>query len=220
MRKDVKKEEILKILFKSVERYHSTFIDKSILIIFSSNYYYDKNTKFDYKVIRGSKNNFKHLTGVISSLRASDFYDKCLNKSLSIKDFEKSSNFDSLQKLDVLEKACGLYRIKQGGEFNRKGKVDFEYGIGNTNYILGLSAQDDENNIYFLKSLLNLNINEAINKPSYHVFAIFCKDNNEKSYTFCIENRQGLDLSTIKFNKEIDVLLNKDNIQYLYNLYK
>lgn len=39
-------------------------------------------------IIKFNKSNFLHLTGVISNLKAADFFEKCYNSSISIDDFD------------------------------------------------------------------------------------------------------------------------------------
>ncbi len=62
--------------------YLHNFIGKKY-IVYSSNF-----TKNEYYTIDAKKDNYLHLTGVITNLRASVFFDKCITGALEENDFE------------------------------------------------------------------------------------------------------------------------------------
>lgn len=75
------KENVRKQLLVAAQEYFS-LLNKTIII---------KSKHFEFQkiyVIKFDKTNFLHLTGVISTLKAGDFFEKCYNSSISIDDFD------------------------------------------------------------------------------------------------------------------------------------
>lgn len=99
---------------------------KEKLIIASKEYkklmqydYHIQSNSFLYQseyILRFYEDNFLHLTGIKTNLKAKVFYKKCLNKYLSDEDFDCDSNKDLKNK--VKEKLKNLSRI--GDFFCRK----------------------------------------------------------------------------------------------------
>ncbi len=80
--------------------------------------YQIKSTSFLYQseyILRFYEDNFLHLTGVKTKLKAKDFYKKCINKSLIDEDFDCNSNKDLRNK--IKEKLKNLSTI--GDFFDR-----------------------------------------------------------------------------------------------------
>ena len=75
------KENVRKQLLVAAQEYFS-LLNKTIII---------KSKHFEFQkiyVIKFDKTTFLHLTGVISTLKAGDFFEKCYNSSISIDDFD------------------------------------------------------------------------------------------------------------------------------------
>ena len=75
------KENVRKQLLVAAQEYFS-LLNKTIII---------KSEEFEFQkiyIIKFDKTNFLHLTGVISVLKAGDFFEKCYNSSISIDDFD------------------------------------------------------------------------------------------------------------------------------------
>ncbi len=80
--------------------------------------YLIESTSFLYQseyILRFYEDNFLHLTGVKTKLKAKDFYKKCINKSLIDEDFDCNSNKDLRNK--IKEKLKNLSTI--GDFFDR-----------------------------------------------------------------------------------------------------
>lgn len=87
------KQDAISIITKCARQYKEELVDNSLLIIDVSGrcfefYFYDRN--------------FMHLTGVVSDLAAVDFYNKCINRTLSLSDFEIAQNGMTELKLMIL----------------------------------------------------------------------------------------------------------------------
>lgn len=106
------KEQARRVLICSAEKYEMNIAGKSLLLVLSKDYLVTPYSVFKYIIIESSDRNFLHLTGVNTKLSAKQFYNKCLNGNLNINDFTLSRKSEDLMKLDVLEKACGLYKVK------------------------------------------------------------------------------------------------------------
>ena len=75
------KENVRKQLLVAAQEYFS-LLNKTIII---------ESNDFEFQkiyIIKFDKTNFLHLTGVISTLKAGDFFEKCYNSSISIDDFD------------------------------------------------------------------------------------------------------------------------------------
>ena len=75
------KENVRKQLLVAAQEYFS-LLNKTVII---------KSEDFEFQkiyIIKFDKTNFLHLTGVISTLKAGDFFEKCYNSSISIDDYD------------------------------------------------------------------------------------------------------------------------------------
>ena len=75
------KQRVCKIIIECAADYKAVFLDYDYLI-FSSNF---KN--MPYYIISAKEGNYKHLTGVNSTLSPYDFFNACLSKTLTESDF-------------------------------------------------------------------------------------------------------------------------------------
>lgn len=106
------------------------------------------------------KDNFLHLTGIETDLKAGDFFEKCLNESISIEDFDCDSN--SALKGKVREKLKNLLLLD--GFFNRelvmqesfeKNRVKCKIATSDGKFTLGFVAISKK--IHVPLTLLNKN---------------------------------------------------------------
>lgn len=75
--------------------------------MYSSNF-----TQNAYYIIDAKKDNYLHLTGVITNLKASVFFDKCIARILEESDFDlgdKSRKGSIRKKIKVLKTAINLF---------------------------------------------------------------------------------------------------------------
>ncbi len=75
------KERVKEELIINAQIYQNIFLNYQYLV-FSKHF-----TTRKYYIISAEKDNFLHLTGVNSKLKASDFFDKCINETLNETDF-------------------------------------------------------------------------------------------------------------------------------------
>lgn len=94
--KNYNKEDALKIIINAAIEYEERLRDNHFLIIYS------QNNKISAVQVGFRDSNYLHMTGVKSRLSAPVFYDSCIKKKLSERDFEFDKNGRVQQKLMVL----------------------------------------------------------------------------------------------------------------------
>jgi hypothetical protein len=93
------KERVRVVLIQQAQIYNDRFLNKEYLI---------HSCKFKYHlfyVIAAKRDNFLHLTGVSTNLKANEFFNKCLDETLTEYDFDIG---DSRQKGSVRRKINAL----------------------------------------------------------------------------------------------------------------
>lgn len=94
------KERVRLKLMDCAVLYYELLVQKDYLI-FSRNFRYQK-----YYIVSAFEDNFLHLTGVHTNLKAKNFFEKCYQKTLEDGDFEindKSQKGSVRRKMSVLE---------------------------------------------------------------------------------------------------------------------
>ena len=95
----MKKEEALKILFKSAQLYKENLVNNNLLFICM-----DKHKRTSSLTIQFATTGFLHLTGVKfndrKSMSSGEFFDKCLKRSLD--EFELAKDGTTEKKLQIL----------------------------------------------------------------------------------------------------------------------
>ncbi len=97
----MKKEEALKILFKSAQLYKENLVNNNLLFICM-----DKHKRTSSLTIQFATTGFLHLTGVKfndrKSMSSGEFFDKCLKRRLSLDEFELAKDGTTEKKLQIL----------------------------------------------------------------------------------------------------------------------
>lgn len=129
-------------IIKAAAQYKSTYVDYEYLICseaFRQNKYY---------IVTAKEDNFQHLTGVHSNLSAQEFFDKCMQKTLSEQDFdfikygqdEKSVKGTVRRKIKVLPNMMELFREGlEAEESFVKNKVICSFATTDNSCTLGFS---------------------------------------------------------------------------------
>ena len=100
------KERVRLKLMDCAVLYYELLVQKDYLI-FSRNFRYQK-----YYIVSAFEDNFLHLTGVHTNLKAKNFFEKCYQKTLEDGDFEindKSQKGSIRRKISVLENAIKIF---------------------------------------------------------------------------------------------------------------
>jgi hypothetical protein len=107
----MKKDNYLGQIVENAEKYQSLLLDKAILFV------YRNETGTNYIEVKFKKENFKHLTGVKTRLKPTEFFDNCINHRLGI-DSYRATSYTPL-KLSVFHTLVHLPEIPATiGEFN------------------------------------------------------------------------------------------------------
>ena len=169
--------------------YLHNFIGKKY-IVYSSNF-----TQNIYYTINAKKDNYLHLTGVITNLKASMFFDKCVARMLKESDFElgdKSRKGSIRKKIKVLKTAVNLFdgmHIINVEERFIKNKVVCSFATSDGRCTLGFILDKNSKPLTLLKG-------NVLRNPS-PVDLIVEKDNDKKCISKIIFNKNDLNLSEI-----------------------
>lgn len=165
---------ILQKIKDAAIEYKTNYVNKSFLYIF-------ENT---YIEVLFKKESFSHLTGVsrITGISAKDFFQKAVEKKLSIKHFGFDNNHPAnlcFQKLFFLNDLQSLVNSEVSIFQNIKtDSIEYSLGIGEVHYTLCLIEQDG----YYIPRSLYCADCSAKSDNVFKVYAILCKDINSKLY--------------------------------------
>lgn len=195
------KNKAIDIIVNAAENYKKYLQDKIFLII-----YQEKETTKTAEVAFRD-NHFLHLTGVNTELTAKRFYEKCVNKKLSVADFELDRNGKTQQKLMVLPYLHDLlYHNCMIGNFINSGIcIKADYFVGNTKAILSVGFRYGKK-VDFPVSLYKEDVRK-LSQPTNKVLAIFAREYNCPSYNKCTYLSKGQEISKLPVSEEIKVLM-------------
>jgi hypothetical protein len=170
--KKLDKKQTIKKIVDGAKLYDAVFKNKVFLIIYDGETFNHKG--YDYKEVLFKKENFMHLTGIETKLKAKDFYKKCISGRLSEKDFIPGT--ETNLKLEVLPYLGNLFIGSiMIGPYNGTGiKIRYDYVVGDTRNVLCLAFKHNKH-YDILQSLLN----DSVKKRSYptkRVYAVYVKD--------------------------------------------
>lgn len=211
--KSYNKEDALKIIIDTVIKYEERLRNKHFLIVYS------QGNKIRSAQVGFRDSNYLHMTGVKSRLSAPVFYDSCLKKKLSERDFEIDRNGKAQQKLMVLPYLPDLlYNNCMIGNFINSGIfIKADYFIGNTKAVVSVGFRTGKS-VDFPVTLYNEDIRK-LTQPTCKVLAIFRKEYNEKYYMKCIYLSKGQDIHKLLVSEDVEKLTRADgNIEVLHRV--
>lgn len=195
------KNKAIEIIVNAAQNYRQYLQDKVFLII-----YQDKK---DIKTVQVEfrDNHFLHLTGVSTKLSAKRFYEKCINRKLSLADIELDKSGKTQQKLMVLPFLHELlYHNCMIGNFINSGIcIRADYFVGNTKAILSVGFRYGKK-MDFPVTLYKEDVRK-LSQPTNKVLAIFMRDYQKQSYTECTYLSKGQDISKLPLSEEIRKLI-------------
>ncbi len=203
--KNYNKEDALKIIIDVAIKYVVRLRDNHFLIIYS------QNNNINAVQVGFRDSNYLHMTGVKSRLSAPVFYDSCINKKLSERDFEIDKNGRVQQKLMVLPYLPDLlYNNCMIGDFINSGIcIKADYFVGNTKAVLSVGFRVGRS-VDFPVTLYNEDIRK-LTRPTCKVLAIFRKEYNEKYYIKCTYLSKGQDINKLLLLEELRKLVRIDD---------
>lgn len=210
--KEYSKNEIIKIVCNSAQRFKENLLNKNILFIFE-----DKKIKYT-NIIQTIflKSSFLHLTGIKYYKSANKFFEDCLDNEISSDNVLIKNKIFTRAKLQVLENAMSINKsAKRIGNFNQnKVNIKVEKVIGNTHYCLGFSNLDSYNNklnYYYPKTLIQENLKNNITDDN-RIVAIFSKNKTQKLYNEITYISQEANLLGMKENDKVKNLIDFNTI--------
>lgn len=176
-----KKERDMHVLKECALLYKSNLMNKNLLIV--SLY----NKQFSLVSVEFNKNNYKHLTGVLTNLSANKFMDALLGDRLSFDDWDYRNDGTSQLKIRALPQMVNLHKDARmiGAYSGNRVYLKSDMCFGGVYCYLGLVI--DKHNkrftedVYVPNSLINGNIKEDTNNQE-RIMAIFRKNKKDAKY--------------------------------------
>lgn len=208
----MKKDKDLKNLMNYAEEYSVNLADKRILIvsIMESNTY--------CREVEFRKNNFKHLTGVDSHIKANNFIEMLLDKRLSNQDWKYKKDGTTELKLKVFPEILDIYKqARMIGVYNgNRIKLSTDLCVGNIYCYLGIASfkQHSKNasTIYFPNTVISSSIKKDTNQQE-RIVAMFRKNKNDTKYKEMTYLAKDIELSQL--TKDIKEYVFLDNFSLL-----
>lgn len=211
------KEEARRKALNCAKQYQNKLLNKKLIIIYRER----KDNQIHYIEVAFYDRNYQHLTGLeligdeghILKHQAKNFYRKCIENKLSIKEFQFKADGTTHLKLAALDSLTDVSKItKITGDYNGiRPYLYVDKIMGGVNFCLGLSKEDDA---YVPSSALLEDIKKLTDVPS-QVLAILEKgvdDNN--IYSTVKHVAKGLNLNNITLPDEIKQLISLENYVY------
>lgn len=178
------KEKLLKSIKNAKDIFDKTLLDKEFLYVYKNKITSD----IECFVMKCSKNNFLHLTGVETKLNGKIFYSALEENKLSLENIDYKSNGTTRLKLEIFPRLPLLFNSAiqvcfQDDFFTLKLKVDIMINkpkIDQKDIILGLK-KDKKYNFYVPASILKKEPRE-IGENFSQVLCVLEKNKNEKNY--------------------------------------
>lgn len=140
------KTRVRNVISDNAEGYKSYFVDYNYLI------YSKKFKNHEYYIISAERDNYKHLTGVQSNLGAKEFFEKCMDKTISEDDFDFNRDSESekiikgsvRRKINVLPLMNSIFTPETLIEEDfQKNSIRCTFAVGSSNCTLGFILAGD-----------------------------------------------------------------------------
>lgn len=192
------KEEALKIVQRCAEQYQKHLLDRSLLFVVV-----DKHNRTSTLEVHFTKRNFLHLTGFevdITTISAPRFFDLCIDKRLSVHDFELSKDGTTDLKLLVLPNLMTKnLSANSVGDFNGTGiKLYTEKIAGGTTGCIGFML-DDDTGLMLPNTVLKMDIRDCTKSPQSRIIATYRKSSIDSVYTEIVHSAKGINFDAILF---------------------
>lgn len=210
------KEEARENVLNCAKQYQKKLLNKKFIIIYRER----RDHVIRYIEVVFYERNYQHLTGLelidhegnVRWNQSVNFYRKCIENKLGIKEFRFKADGTTHLKLSALPVLMDITKItKITGDYNHVRPYLFvDKVVGGVNFCLGLSKEDD---IYVPSSALLENIKKLTDTPS-QVLAILEKETTEEIYMVVKHVAKGLNLKGIVLPDEINNIISLENYVY------
>ena len=199
----MRKNEAIKIVHEAAHKYEQYLVGKKTLVLF----FKDKK-QIDSLEVSFMATNFLHLTGLKlteKNITPAEFYNRCVARKLSEKDFSFSSDGTTELKLKVIASVISPnLSAKMIGDFSGNTlKLYTQKLVGGTQACIGFVK--DANGVYYPNTLLNTDIRDLVQKPM-RILAVFQRNFDEEKYSTKTYQAKNIDKSTLLFEEGIEYL--------------
>jgi hypothetical protein len=214
------KKKAIQIMTRAADLYRENLEDQKILFLYGVPSEVKKQLQTESKnllSVRGyeaafHRYNFLHLTGVklndSETMSSIHFYEKCLDKRLTEKDFNFAKDGSTVQKLDILENMMMIKKnVTMIGDFTARGpKLFTEKAAGNVCGCIGF-VMDRHTRLNVPNTLLKKDIRDVTASPVQKVYAVVSKAYTEEKYSVLEKLDKGMNIKECHFTEEIEKLL-------------
>lgn len=206
------KKTALSIILKVADDYEKNLRDRNLLFVCL-----DKHKRISFLEVEFNASNFLHLTGVKISSDfinntnpkkefANKFYEKSLNRRLSVNDFEFAFDGTTQLKLDVLPALMkkNLSANSIGDLDARTFKLYTEKIAGSMKGCMGF-VNDKKVHKNVPNTVLKAEPKHLSNETK-RIIVTYRKNKGEKEYSEIVYSAKAIDWDIIKFPKEIEYL--------------
>jgi len=169
------KAEALRIIHNSAVAYKNNLLNKNIMFVA----YKDEVTQlFETKFL---PSNFRHLTGIITNLNSTRFFEAAFNNKLKESDINFARDGTTQKKLDVLYSLMSIHKTaKMAGDFESSHKVLLSDKVaGTTTAVMGFIKDD---NYFVPNTVIKDDVRQIVRKPTLVIAAIFIKPDRQPLY--------------------------------------
>lgn len=198
------KKQAIKILINSAYKYKCNFVHKNMLIVFNNN-----NNSYTYIETLFLPRHFLHLTGIKTkeeNRNASAFYKKCINKKLSLSEFDFKTDGTTELKLTILLQMMNISNFSRmiGDYNNSKANLMTEKIAGTTSLCMGFV----KDGLYYVpNTALKQDTRELVVKP-HKIVTVFSKACKDIKYSKLEYQAKKFNVDWIFKNKAIKDLVN------------
>jgi len=200
------KAEALRIIHNSAVAYKSNLLNKNVMFVALK----DEITQlFETKFL---PSNFRHLTGIITSLNSTRFFEAAFNNKLKESDINFARDGTTQKKLDVLYSLMSIHKTaKMAGDFESSHKVLISDKVaGTTTAVMGFIKDD---NYFVPNTVIKDDVRQIVRKPTLVIAAVFIKPDKQSLYNeICFLRRDTTVEQIIEIIPDIKCKLSFDDI--------
>jgi hypothetical protein len=170
------KAEALRIIHNSAVAYKTNLLNRNVMFVALKD---DIMQFFETKFL---PSNFKHLTGIITRLNSTRFYEAAYSNKLKQSDISFARDGTTQKKLDVLYSLMSIHKTaKMAGDFESSHKVLLSDKVaGTTTAVMGFIK---DNNYFVPNTVIKDDVRKIARKPTLTITAIFTKSDKQEIYT-------------------------------------
>lgn len=193
-------------IIEAAKEYKLHLLNNNILII------YTEDNKISYIETMFSNRQFKHLTGIKSELKASDFFKRCYKSIISPRHYIIDPKGTTPLKLNVILQAINFEKTaKMIGTFNRNGiHLSSDIIMGNIRYSLGFVPYEENSQYYVPNTLLQEDIRKITISPVGQIVCMLKKTIHEKEYSNLVFHREHFEMMIDDLPENITTIISDE----------